>query len=331
MDAKLTIDDIAKALGVSKTTVSRVISGKGRIGAETAKRVQDYIAEHNFKPNAMAQGLASQRTYNIGVVWPGDCELVDMPYFQRCLVGMNDSASRMGYDIMVSLVTGKDFTNIKRLVSNHKVDGVILTRTMKEDVLANYLKTTGIPFVVIGKSLDESLVQIDNDNYTACKEMTNVMLSKGLKKLALIGGSKHHMITQVRYEGFQDAFKSNGLEVQDDLIYLDADDSNSINNAIEDCIRKQVDGIICMDDAIAGKTLERCRSEKIHIPDKVKLASFYNSSLLENSNPSVTSLNFDDRKLGSVAAKTLIDMIEGNEGKSVTLKQYEVSLRESTK
>ena len=84
----MTIDDIAKALGISKTTVSRAISGKGRIGNATRERVLTYIEEHDYRPNVIARGLAQQRTYNIAVVWPMEADLIDMPFFQKVLVGI---------------------------------------------------------------------------------------------------------------------------------------------------------------------------------------------------------------------------------------------------
>lgn len=71
-EKKLTISDVAEALGVSKTTVSRAISGKGRIGAETKERVLAFIQEHNYKPNVLAKGLAKLKTYNIGIMLPED-------------------------------------------------------------------------------------------------------------------------------------------------------------------------------------------------------------------------------------------------------------------
>lgn len=77
---KITIDDIAKDLGVSKTTVSRAISGKGRIGKETVDRVNDYIKQCNYKPNVIAKGLAQSKTYNIGLMIPGDYDAVDLPF-----------------------------------------------------------------------------------------------------------------------------------------------------------------------------------------------------------------------------------------------------------
>lgn len=71
-DDKITIDDVAKALGISKTTVSRAISGKGRVGNSTRAKVMEFIEKHNYRPNVMARALAQQRTFNIGVVWPCD-------------------------------------------------------------------------------------------------------------------------------------------------------------------------------------------------------------------------------------------------------------------
>ena len=87
MSGKITIDDIAEALGMSKSTVSRAISGKGRISPATTERVRQYIEKYNYKPNAVAQGLAQSKTYNIGVVCPIDYEIFDLRYFDRCLQG----------------------------------------------------------------------------------------------------------------------------------------------------------------------------------------------------------------------------------------------------
>lgn len=79
----LTIADVAEALGVSKTTVSRAISGKGRIGIATRDRVLKYIEEHDYKPNVIAKGLAQSKTYNLCVVMPADYAVVDLSFFRN--------------------------------------------------------------------------------------------------------------------------------------------------------------------------------------------------------------------------------------------------------
>lgn len=330
-DEKITIDDVARALGISKTTVSRAISGKGRVGSSTRDKVMEFIEKYNYRPNVSAKALASQRTYNIGVVWPDDYNAVDLPFFQRCMIGMNEVTAGNGVDIIVSLINGDDISGLKRLVENRKVDGIILTRTLVDDIPAAYLKKSGLPFVVVGKSNDPDLISVDNDNFAACKELTSILIAKGLKRLALIGGSTNHIITLTRLEGFEAAFKEAGLSINKSLIYLDVEGTQKIASILEDLRKKNIDGVICMDDSMAGAVIARCREKKIRIPEDLRVASFYNSSLLEGTVPSVTSLNFNDRELGTVAAKTLLSMIEGEEVSSQKLKNYEVVLKDSTK
>lgn len=328
---KLTIDDVAKALGISKTTVSRAISGKGRVGNSTKSKVMEYIEKHNYRPNVMARALAKQRTYNIGVVWPDDYNAVDLPFFQRCMVGMSEITSSYGYDIVVSLIAGDDISGLKRVVENHKVDGIILTRTLVNDKPAAYLKECGIPFVAIGSSTDSDIICVDNANYEACKELTSVLIAKGLKKLALIGGSTEHIITRTRHNGFVSAFVDAGLEMDPALVYLDVEKPAKVGGILKELLKKNIDGVICMDDNLAGEVIARCREEHILVPEKLKVASFYNSSILESSVPSVTSLNFDDRNLGATAAKKLLELIDGQDVSNTVLTNYEVILKESTK
>ena len=330
-DNKITIDDIARELGISKTTVSRAISGKGRVGFETKTRVREFIEKHNYKPNMMARALANQKTYNIGVVWPDDYNAVDLPFFQRCIIGISEITSSYGYDIIVSLITGDDISGLKRLIDNHKVDGIILTRTLINDKPAKFLKESGIPFVTVGSCDDPDIISVDNDNFSACKELTGILIAKGLKKLALIGGSTGHIITRTRYNGFLEAFAEAGVAADTSLVYLDVENISKVGNIVKELRKKDIDGVICMDDNLAGEVIARCRDEHIRIPEDLRLASFYNSSILESAVPSVTSLHFNDRNLGAVAAKTLLDLIDNGTAEKKMLSNYELVLKESTK
>lgn len=331
MDNRITIDDVARSLGVSKTTVSRAISGKGRIGAQTRERVLAFIEENNYKPNVIAKGLASQKTYNLAVVWPGDYNVVDLPFFQRCMLGMSEVTSENDYDIIISMVRGDDISELQRAIENHKVDGVILTRTLIHDAPADYLKKQNIPFVAIGSTEDTSVVQIDSNHYEACRELTETLIGKGMKRIALIGGAENHVITTTRFRGYTDAFHSTGTPYDNTLVYFNADSKLRVLRIMEELKDKNIDGIICMDDSICSYVLRICREKEIQIPQDMRLASFYNSTVLENAVPSITSLNFDDNGLGKMAAQTLIDMINGKKVEKRTLMGYEVILKESTK
>lgn len=327
----LTIADIADALGVSKTTVSRAISGKGRIGSETRERVLKYIDAHNYTPNVIAKSLAQNKTYNLAVVMPGDYELIDLPFFQNCIMGIQEIASSFDYDMLLTVCNNADVTKLERIVRNRKVDGVILLRSFMDDVQVEYLQEKNVPFVITGSSNYKGVVQVDNDHRAACRELTSILLMKRMKKIALIGGNEEHVVTQSRLMGFKDAFADSGTVVDESLIYMNLDNPVLLDGKLDDIIKREVDCIVCMDDAICMEVLYKLRREGISVPDQIRVASFYNSSMLETHDPSITSLDFDAKELGMLVCRTLLDMIEGQKVQKKTLLGYEVRLRESTK
>ena len=103
-----TIEDIARELGVSKTTVSRAISGKGRIGQATRNRVLAFIKEHDYRPNVVARGLAQRKTYNIALLMPKDYVATEFLFFKDCMNGICEVASAHDYDIIISTEERKE-------------------------------------------------------------------------------------------------------------------------------------------------------------------------------------------------------------------------------
>ena len=110
-----TIEDIARELGVSKTTVSRAISGKGRISQATRDRVRAFIKEHDYRPNVVAKGLAQRKTYNIALLMPKDYVATEFLFFKDCMNGICEMASSYDYDIIISMIDGADVSQIQRL------------------------------------------------------------------------------------------------------------------------------------------------------------------------------------------------------------------------
>lgn len=325
-DKKLTIDDIAQELGVSKTTVSRAISGKGRISEQTRRKVLDYVEEHHYSPNVIAKGLAQHKTYNLGVVLPGDSNIAELPFFQKCMLGISRAASAAGYDVLISMVTGDDITQLERAVLNRKVDGVILTRTLVDDVPMKYLKDNEVPFVAIGGTDDDEVVQIDNDHCSACRDLTSGLLEKGVHKIALIGGSEGYIVTGSRLQGFEDAFRERKDWDGKKKIILGIDDGGKVDEIVEELLREQTECIVSMDDFLCGCVLNALRSRQVAIPGQMQVASFYDSPMLENRLPSVTSVRFDVEELGGKACALLLRMLDGEEVERRTLLGYEVCI-----
>lgn len=325
-DKKLTIDDIAQELGVSKTTVSRAISGKGRIGERTRRKVLDYVEEHHYSPNVIAKGLAQQKTYNLGVVIPGDSNIAELPFFQECMLGISRTASAAGYDVLISMVTESDITQLERAVINRKVDGVILTRTLVNDVPMKYLKNKEVPFVAIGSTDDDEVVQIDNDHRSACRDLTFGLLEKGINKIALIGGSEGYVVTGNRLQGFEDAFRERKDWDGTKKIIPGIDDGKRVDEIVEELLREQTECIVGMDDFLCGCVLNALRQRQIAIPEQMQVASFYDSSMLENRFPAVTSIRFDVEELGRKACELLLRMLDGEEVERRTLLGYMVCI-----
>lgn len=330
MDKKITILDVADALGVSKTTVSRAISGKGRIGEETRKRVMEYIEANGYKPNVIAKSLAQSKTYNIAMIMPADCNASELPFFQTCMYGVCEAAAERDYDVLAVYVSENNTKNLERVLVNNKIDGVIMSRTTVDDGITEMIKSKEIPFVAIGDTKDSGIVRVDHDHRSACRELTEYILENTSGKVALIGGNNAHMVTRNRYLGFTEAFQAANIRIDPELVYLNAEDNDSIENITGELLSKGAKCIVCMDDMICARVLQKLQRDHISVPGEVKVASFYNSSLLDSHVPAVTTLNFDVKKLGEVAAKVLTDIIEGGETPEITLLPYEISIRETT-
>lgn len=327
----ITISDVANALNISKTTVSRAISGKGRIGAQTRQRVLDYIEKNDYRPSLVAQGLAMSKTLNIGVAMPPRYELMDLPFFQNCMYGIHEMATSLGYDILLTFCDNMDISHLERIVNYHKVDGIILMRSYTEDREIELLQKKKIPFVVIGSTNYSDVYQIDHDHLEACRELVSILLMKQLTRLALIGGDDRLVVTQNRFKGFRKAYEDLKMNYDDKLIYMNYDKAPMIEKAMDDILQKRVDCIVCMDDSICTQVLKDCHKRGILIPEQMRLVSFYNSTVLENNLPPVTSLSFGVRDLGMQAARMLIDQMEDRETAKKVLLGYEVVLKESTK
>jgi DNA-binding LacI/PurR family transcriptional regulator len=328
---KLTIADIAEELGVSKTTVSRAISGKGRIGKETVRRVVECIERHNYKPNSIAKGLANSKTYNIGVAFPADSNLSNTPFFQGCLLGVCEIAAALDYDVVVTTVKETEINLLKRLVENNKVDGIILTRNLMNDIATAYLKQTGIPYVLIGSSEDDTIVQIDNNHLEACEKLVSLLIADGVNGIAMIAGDRKHMVNRYRCEGYFRALRGSGITIDQDLVFYDSYSLVFVEQAVRNILKRKAECIVCTDDVICGRVLSILREDGYSIPGDIKVASFYDSVYLEKNNPPVTAIGINVEELGTVAGKRLIEMIGGTNLIQKTVLDYEIHLRRSTK
>jgi len=187
-DKPIDITQIAQALGVSKTNVSRSISGNGRISAATRQRVLDYVKEHNYTSSMMARGLVKHCSYNISLVISMQFSDFELPFLRKVMRSVYQVAGDSDYDVLLTLVGENETRPVERLLDNRKIDGLILTRTLERDPLIPLLKARKVPFVAIGQPEDDQVLSVDHDQVGGCREMTSLLLMKGMKHIALLGG-----------------------------------------------------------------------------------------------------------------------------------------------
>ncbi len=327
----MTIKDVAEKLGVSESTVSRAISGKGRIGETTRKKVLEFIKSHNYIPGAGRNELVLSNTRNIGWVMPDDCNIVEFPFFQRCMMGLLEATETFGYHLLVTTSGNHDISHLHDLINKGKVDGVVLARTNVDDLAIPFLKEESVPFIAIGSYSDAQTIQIDHAHRAACKEFTAMQLLRGDERIGLIGGSKRYIVNLNRYRGYEDALIEAGKVPDSNLIYMDVDNYVAAEIAVEELIKKKADCILCTDDAICIHVLNKLSKDNVRVPQDIRVGSFYNSSLLENNHPPISCIDFNAHELGNYAGKILIDRIEGRDVTVSTLLGYEISTKESTK
>lgn len=324
----MTLDEMARELGVSKSTVSRALSGKGRIGAQTRQRIRDYAGAQNVEGKTPEE--KENRTCNLGIVFPADIYITGNPYFQECMLGICEVASLLGYNVMLATGTAQDISEVQKLVEQEKVDGVILTRSLADDKTLRYLTERNFPVGLTGLCPYDNVIQVDTDNEGASESLTSLLIGKGFEKFALMVEDLSYHVNRSRYEGFCKAIYKNGLSRDKQVIFTGQLNMDLMDTVIEDMVSKKVECIICGDDVICARIMSRMQSEGYRIPKDIAIASLYNSPTLNCFMPPVTAVDVSARLVGNTIGKQMIQFLQGKEYQPKTMIDYEILVRKST-
>lgn len=325
----MTLDEMAKELGVSKSTVSRALSGKGRIGAETRQKIITFAEEHKVFPEPKQK--QSVRTCNLGVVFPTDIYMNGNPYFQECLLGICETASMMEYNVMLTTGTAVDISGIQKLVEEKKVDGIILTRSLVDDRAVKYLTDIHFPVAMTGICDYNEVIQVDTDNEMASENLASILISKGFRKFALIVEDLSYRVNRKRYDGFCNALLKNGIARENQIVHTGNMKVELIDGIINNIITRKVECIICGDDVVCTRIMSRLQAKGYRIPRDIAIASLYDSQNLRCFTPAVTAVNVMGRKVGNMVARQMINCLQERAYDSKVMVAYEILLRKSTK
>lgn len=325
----MTIDEMAKDLGVSKSTISRALSGKGRIGEGTRQRIRIYAEENGFTPKTNLR-LSRAKTRNIGIVISSDAYAASIPFFQDCLFGVCEAALLQDYNVLITTRTDYNISGIQTLVEKKKVDGIILTRSMEDDRAMKYLTELNFPVGMTGTCSNENVIQVDCDNRAASESLTSMLIGRGYRRFAMILGNLAYSVNRRRSEGFRNAIEKSGLLSEQQIFYTGFDKMDFVDNIISEIMSRKVECIICGDDVICTKMMSKLQAEGYRIPMDISIASLYNSSNLNCFSPAITTVNISAKEIGNTIGSQMINYLLGNEYESKSILEYDILFRKST-
>lgn len=213
---KLNIKEIAKLVGVSSATVSRVLNNSGYVKAETREKVLQVIKENNYIPSAIARSLSNKETNSIGGIIPD----IQNEFFAKLISGITESADRHGYN-MVLLNSNEDINKeheILSMVESQHFKGIIITPvayndTITKDFLLRFEKV-GIPVVLVDRDIrSTSFAGVFVDNFKGAFDGVNELIKANHKRIAIISGPETSKPGKDRYRGYIAALEEQGLDI----------------------------------------------------------------------------------------------------------------------
>lgn len=316
---KVSIKSMAEELGVSKTTVSFVLNGKGdvnKISETTQKKIVNIAKKRNYKPNQLARSLAIGKSHTIGLIIPD----ISNPFFGKIGKFIEHYIHKKGFNVMFgsTMESAEIEKNLLDVFFSRQIDGVIIATTMKNKTLLELFINNNYPIVFFDRIPDISnLFSVNIDNESATNKLTKRLILKGHKNIGLISLLSHLPNISSRINGYKKALIEEGIKFNDNFIY-DIDPNykkEGVKEALFEMIetKNSVTAIIFLNNMLAAEGIW-CLN--VHLKDrigKLDLACFDNLDLFDYSYPPVTSVLQPVKEIAKQCVDLLFNQIDGND------------------
>ncbi|MFC6117194.1 catabolite control protein A [Macrococcoides bohemicum] len=327
----VTIYDVAREAKVSMATVSRVVNGNPNVKPATRDRVNEVIKRLNYRPNAVARGLASKKTTTVGVIIPD----ISNVYYSELARGLEDIATMYKYQTIISN-SDNDAQKEQEIFNNllsKQVDGIIFLGGTLSKETTNIIKTSSVPVVVSGThDLDASLPAVNIDYVNASKEITEKFVQDGVKKFAFVGGGYSEKAQIDILEGMKSVLSANNIKLDDASVYIGQEQYLDGEKAYEAIKSQNPEVIMCISDEQAIGIVHAVQDDGKDIPNELQVISFNNTRLVKMVRPKLSSVMQPLYDIGAVGMRLLTKYMndEQIEESKVTL-PYSIVYRGTTK
>jgi DNA-binding LacI/PurR family transcriptional regulator len=307
-----TIKDVARLAGVSKGTVSKYLNGTNYVSAESKVKIAAAIAELEYAPNRIAQGLSLRRSYTIGLVVAN----IGNPFYAELIRGAEDVAAASEYTLLLASTDGepKRESGIVRAMRQRQVDGIAFASVRLADREVTALARDGMRVVLASRHLPDAEVDmVVVDSVRGARMAVEHLISHGHTRIAYIGGPESIAQFQDRAQGWREALAIAGLPARRELyLTLDKMDIDAGFSATERLIALEnpPTAVFAATDNLAFGVLKACDRLSYAVPDRLAVVGFDNVGFGEISLVPLTSVDGSGFNIGRRALRLLIDRIE---------------------
>ncbi len=311
----LTLEDIARQAGVSRSTVSRVVNQSPDVSEDVRKRVLTVIESTGYQPHAAARALASQRSWTIGLLLPQSVSsFFTDPSYPHLTKGIAQACNQYNYTLALFLVgTKADEEKIfPRLSRPGFVDGVIVQSGHHgEQWIIGRFVDAKLPMVIAGRPFrSDNVSYIDIDNVNAANMAVSHLIRLGRRRIGMINGPTSSTVGIDRREGYLNAVRERGLAASDALIAESDFTEAGGYYAMQRLLPAKPDAVFAASDIMAIGAMKATREAGLRVPDDVAFVGFDDLPISTISDVQLTTMRQPVVQFGVKAVDVLIDVIE---------------------
>jgi LacI family transcriptional regulator len=312
--SKLTLEDVGRLAGVSRSTVSRVVNDHPYVREDVRKRVKETIKSAGYHANAAARALVTQRSWTIGVVLPRTVHtFFTDPYFPRLIQGIAQACNQLNYTLGLFLISSSEDEEkiFPRISRRSYLDGILFESDQIGDKLIERLAETNVPMVILGRPFhDDNINYINIDNINAAFIAVDHFVKLGYQRIGTITGPSNTTVGIDRKEGYVKALKNGGRLIDVSLIaegdFTEADGYKQMQKILT----AKPDAIFAASDLMALGAMRAVREAGLRIPRDIAFIGFDDLPLSTPVDPPLTTVHQPVYELGIKAVEFLIDLVD---------------------
>ncbi len=326
------ISDVSKLTGFSVATVSRVINDTCYVKPETKEIVLKAIEELSYQPNLSARNLRRNTSGAILVITPN----MTNPYYSNIITGISETSRKYGKSTFVCSTNGDKQQELEfmEMLNQHSVDGAIILATNKDDTsLIPYIENYPIVFCS-EYNPDIEVNRVSINNYQAAYEATKYLIDLGHTNISMMSSSNLYISTTDRKQGFLDACKNNGVNVEDNILYASDDYSFFSARKLAFSFLKEnphVTAMFCISDILALGAINAAKEIGLEIPKDISILGFDNLEYSQMSIPQISTISQPCYEIGVVAMERIQQLLSNQDDLStIDILEHKLIVRGTT-